>query len=72
MPEYKKLRRIIESLARDWISHCGVVNISYEKMDGKMCVIFHVKSSELKNAESYYNYPREVQGYSVVIEPVKD
>lgn len=72
MPEYKKLRRIIENLAKDWLGKRGVTNISYEKIDGKMHIVFHVKSSELKNVESYYNYPKEVEGYSVVIKSVKD
>lgn len=72
MPEYKKLRRIIDNLARDWIFHYGVVNVTYEKIDGKFYVVFEVKFSEMVKPEFDYEiYPRTVKGFKTIIKPVR-
>jgi len=61
------IEKAVEKIYNEWFGYRGVMMVSYENIDGKMCVVLWVnKTEEILRG----GYPFLVDGYQIIVLPL--
>jgi hypothetical protein len=63
MKKRQDFKRTINKIANEWLGKKGIIGISVEKIEGKFYIIFYVNVKDFKDSD----YPKELEGYKVII-----